>query len=315
MLGSEVDDEKQSDDERGSASTFNFPSIPWHSDQSSVVNSQSKCIVRPEDWSICSSGGKYVKLNVGGQLFLTSADTLLKQDGMLRAMFSGAIDSKRDSEGWVLIDRDGRHFGDVLNYLRDGNNVVLPCNSQYLQELRQEADYYCLSGLIELIDKNIKGKSEALPSDDESHIIMVSSRRQANQIIANSSKPVIKLMVNRHNNKYSYTSTSDEMLMRNMELFDRLSLKLNKRLIFIKEVTGSEEICCWSFFAFGQKLTDISCTSIVYSTERKQNKVEFPEVKIYDETLNALVIADNNTDPFADKFALWEQLHQRTFPD
>ncbi len=34
---------------------------------------------------------RYVKLNVGGRLFVSSIDTLTKQDNMLRAMFSGNI--------------------------------------------------------------------------------------------------------------------------------------------------------------------------------------------------------------------------------
>ena len=68
-------------------------------------------------------------------------------------------------------------------------------------------------------------------------------------------------------------SSSDEMLMKNIELFDKLSIRLHNRILFIKDVTGSEEICCWSFYGNTQKLAEVCCTSIVYATERKQNKV------------------------------------------
>ena len=45
------------------------------------------------------SDSKYVKLNVGGTLHLSTIDTLCKQDTMLRAMFSGRMDVLHDVEG------------------------------------------------------------------------------------------------------------------------------------------------------------------------------------------------------------------------
>lgn len=48
------------------------------------------------------SDSKYVKLNVGGTLHLTTIDTLCKQDTMLRAMFSGRMDVLHDKEGMYL---------------------------------------------------------------------------------------------------------------------------------------------------------------------------------------------------------------------
>ena len=61
--------------------------------------------------------------------------------------------------------------------------------------------------------------------------------------------------------------------MKNIELFDKLSIRLHNRILFVKDVTGSEEICCWSFYGNGQKVAEVCCTSIVYATERKHNKV------------------------------------------
>ena len=42
--------------------------------------------------------------------------------------------------GWVLIDRDGRHFGTMLNYLRD-ESVPMPETKKETQELLAEAKY------------------------------------------------------------------------------------------------------------------------------------------------------------------------------
>ena len=55
---------------------------------------------------------KNIRLNVGGQVFKTSIETLLKDpDSMLAAMFSERFNVKPDEEdGAYFIDRDGTHF-------------------------------------------------------------------------------------------------------------------------------------------------------------------------------------------------------------
>lgn len=73
-------------------------------------------------------------------------------------------------------------------------------------------------------------------------------------------------------------SNSDDNLLKNIELFDRLSLSHNGRVLFIKDVIG-DEICCWSFYGQGRKLAEVCCTSIVYATEKKQTKVSSKQHK------------------------------------
>ena len=55
---------------------------------------------------------KHIKLNVGGQIYKTSIETLVKDpDSMLAAMFSKRFDVKPDEEdGAYFIDRDGTQF-------------------------------------------------------------------------------------------------------------------------------------------------------------------------------------------------------------
>lgn len=107
-------------------------------------------------------------------------------------------------------------------------------------------------------------------------------------------QPVVKLLINRHNNKYSYTNASDDNLLKNIELFDKLSLRFSGRVLFIKDVIGSNEICCWTFFGNGKKAGEVCCTSIVYATDKKHTKVEFPEARIFEETLHILLYEDRN---------------------
>lgn len=244
---------------------------------------------------------QYVKLNVGGSLHYTTIGTLTKHDNMLRAMFSGRMEVLTDSDGWILIDRSGKHFGSILNFLRDGT-VPLPDTRRELKELLAEAKYYCMEELssdIEsvLVQLGEGGGGEVVPI---CRVPLITSQREEQALInANNMKPVVKLLINRHNNKYSYTGASDDNLLKNIELFDKLSLRFSNRVLFIKDVIGSNEICCWSFYGHGKKIAEVCCTAIVYATDRKNTKVEFPEARIYEETLNCLLY-ENRTGPDQD---------------
>ncbi|MGH0159935.1 UNVERIFIED_CONTAM: hypothetical protein FKN15_061204 [Acipenser sinensis] len=186
--------------------------------------------------------------------------------------------------GWILIDRCGKHFGAVLNYLRDGA-VPLPESRREIEELLAEAKYYLVQGLADECQAALQNKDTYEPF---CKVPVITSSKEEQRLIATSNKPAVKLLYNRSNNKYSYTSNSDDNMLKNIELFDKLSLRFNGRVLFIKDVLG-DEICCWSFYGQGRKIAEVCCTSIVYATEKKQTKVEFPEARIYEETLNILL--------------------------
>ncbi|XP_057174203.1 BTB/POZ domain-containing adapter for CUL3-mediated RhoA degradation protein 2 isoform X1 [Ursus arctos] len=218
-------------------------------------------------------GNKYVQLNVGGSLYYTTVRALTRHDTMLKAMFSGRMEVLTDKEGWILIDRCGKHFGTILNYLRD-DTIILPQNRQEIKELMAEAKYYLIQGLVSVCQTALQDKKDSY--QPVCNIPIITSLKEEERLIESSTKPVVKLLYNRSNNKYSYTSNSDDHLLKNIELFDKLSLRFNGRVLFIKDVIG-DEICCWSFYGQGRKLAEVCCTSIVYATEKKQTKVRgFP---------------------------------------
>ena len=57
----------------------------------------------------------------------------------------------------------------------------------------------------------------------------------------------------------------------------------------MKDIVGRGEICCWAFYGHGRKVAEVCCESIVYATDRKHTKIEFPEAKILEETLNIML--------------------------
>jgi len=94
---------------------------------------------------------KVVHLNVGGLRFMTTLDTLRRdQNSMLGRMFSGEHPVLRDEDGSFVIDRDGRHFHHVLNYLRDGS-VPIGLSRVDRLELLREVDFYALKSLYSVI--------------------------------------------------------------------------------------------------------------------------------------------------------------------
>ena len=93
-----------------------------------------------------------VKLDVGGFKFTTSRATLCRFPGtFLEVMFSGRHDYPDMEDGSYFIDRDGRHFHHVLNFLRSGYVVSLPDGDAAREELKAEGDFYGLEGLVAAI--------------------------------------------------------------------------------------------------------------------------------------------------------------------
>jgi predicted site-specific integrase-resolvase len=62
-----------------------------------------------------------VVLDIGGYRYTTSVQTLRRlPHTFFDAYFSGRYAMDRCEDGSIFIDRDGEHFGQVLEYMRDG---------------------------------------------------------------------------------------------------------------------------------------------------------------------------------------------------
>ncbi|CAF4510830.1 unnamed protein product [Rotaria sp. Silwood1] len=92
-----------------------------------------------------------IDLNVGGFYYTTSLSTLRKyEDSMLAVMFSGRYSLVRDKTGRIFIDRDGRFFGHILNYIRCNQ---MPIESIALDVLH-EAEFFCITSLIAKLENS-----------------------------------------------------------------------------------------------------------------------------------------------------------------
>lgn len=90
-----------------------------------------------------------INLNVGGYLFTTSLSTLTKyEDSMLAVMFSGRHEIVKDENGRYFVDRDGKYFRYILNFIRSND---LPPENVALDVLK-EAEFFCMTTLIERLE-------------------------------------------------------------------------------------------------------------------------------------------------------------------
>ncbi|XP_051958516.1 BTB/POZ domain-containing protein KCTD5-like isoform X3 [Xyrauchen texanus] len=99
--------------------------------------------------------GKWVRLNVGGTVFLTTRQTLLKEQTsfLYRLCQQQDLHSDTDETGAYVIDRDPTYFGPILNYLRHGKLVY---NKELAEEgVLEEAEFYNITPLIKLIKERI----------------------------------------------------------------------------------------------------------------------------------------------------------------
>lgn len=98
-----------------------------------------------------------VILNIGGQVFQTSAVTLRADPTSLFGVMlreGCPLRPSRNTYSTYFFDRDPAHFRFILNYLRNGallDAATLPHERRYLMELLTEARFYQLSGLQEII--------------------------------------------------------------------------------------------------------------------------------------------------------------------
>jgi len=90
-----------------------------------------------------------IKLNVGGEIFMTSKTTLLSQvDSYFYAMLNHG-NWLPDEEGEYFIDRNPAVFDRILDYLRDGKLDETDLSDREKNILENDLEYYCLNKIQE----------------------------------------------------------------------------------------------------------------------------------------------------------------------
>jgi len=93
----------------------------------------------------------WIKLNVGGQPFLTTMETILScPDSVLSKMFDpeSGFEPAHKENGVYFIDADPKYFGIILNWMR--YRQIITGSEINLNAVAKIADYY---GLVDLVEE------------------------------------------------------------------------------------------------------------------------------------------------------------------
>ncbi|XP_063794882.1 BTB/POZ domain-containing protein KCTD17 [Pseudophryne corroboree] len=103
-----------------------------------------------------SDGGKWVRLNVGGTVFLTTKQTLCQEPNsfLCRLCQESQLLSETDETGAFLIDRDPSYFGAILRYLRYGKLVI--DKNVPIEGVLEEAEFYNIASLVKIIHERME---------------------------------------------------------------------------------------------------------------------------------------------------------------
>lgn len=99
----------------------------------------------------------WVKLNVGGRIFLTTKTTLTKEPDSFLARLAREdpdLPSDKDEQGAYMIDRDPRYFSPILNWLRHGRSII--DDDLSMEGVLAEAEFYNLKKLVVAITEKIR---------------------------------------------------------------------------------------------------------------------------------------------------------------
>ncbi|XP_013409143.1 BTB/POZ domain-containing protein kctd15 isoform X2 [Lingula anatina] len=102
-----------------------------------------------------------VHIDVGGSIYTSSLETLTKYpDSRLGRMFNGSIPIILDSlKQHYFIDRDGKIFRHVLNFLRT-SQLVLPDDFTEWELLHEEVRYYDIAPLTKAVETHRKERQK-----------------------------------------------------------------------------------------------------------------------------------------------------------
>ena len=150
-----------------------------------------------------------VKLNVGGQVFVTTRSTLKNIEGhMLNAMIRHD-NPARMIDGAYFIDRNPRMFEWILDHFR-GSGVVPPPGSVEAQKLKEEAIYFNIVGLIEILNHQTAAKFN--PKD---HMVVNGTKYTVREVTPGG------YYVTRQNKKF-HIDTHPSMLPTKIEVGDQV---------------------------------------------------------------------------------------------
>eukprot|EP01114_Cavostelium_apophysatum_P016449 TRINITY_DN4683_c0_g1_i1.p1 TRINITY_DN4683_c0_g1~~TRINITY_DN4683_c0_g1_i1.p1 ORF type:complete len:239 (-),score=13.26 TRINITY_DN4683_c0_g1_i1:65-781(-) len=84
-----------------------------------------------------------IRLNIGGLTYTTTRSTLTSRgENFFTGLFGGRFPAEKDEHGAYFIDRNGRYFQPLLDYLRTGKLIISKDLNKEL--VLEEAKFFCI---------------------------------------------------------------------------------------------------------------------------------------------------------------------------
>jgi hypothetical protein len=104
-----------------------------------------------------------IKLDVGGRIFSVTLDMMLKYpESFFARLFSGRWEGKKTDDGAYFINRSGKLFDHIVDFLRDGG-LEVDLSEEDHRALCREADFYQLkefpNGVLSNCGLTLTGKA------------------------------------------------------------------------------------------------------------------------------------------------------------
>lgn len=133
------------------------------SDVENHCSSNNEHLSKPRGSKEFNGKTEWVRLNIGGQYFVTTKTTLCKNAQsffykLLQDDPSIGLTTDKDERGAFLIDRDPQYFAPILNYLRHGKLIIE--KNLHEEGVLEEAEFYNIPDLISLIKERIKERDQ-----------------------------------------------------------------------------------------------------------------------------------------------------------
>ncbi|XP_074601713.1 BTB/POZ domain-containing adapter for CUL3-mediated RhoA degradation protein 3-like [Brevipalpus obovatus] len=175
-------------------------------------------------------------------------------------MLSEGSSRRIDAEGYMPIDRSGKHFEKILNFLRDGS-IPLPDTRMELEELLSEAKFYQIQELINRIEREIlsfdKPCRDKLLAELAKKVIVFTSVADENDS-EKLNRRLSKMTDLCFRIDHVSSSGFDGHLLANLKLFERLFRDFGRKVLFLKDLK-SGDLCKWDVIEDGKCTKTISC--------------------------------------------------------
>ncbi|XP_075040204.1 BTB/POZ domain-containing protein KCTD17 [Mixophyes fleayi] len=131
--------------------------------------------------------GKWVRLNVGGTVFLTTKQTLCQEPNsfLCRLCQESQLLSETDETGAFLIDRDPSYFDAILRYLRYGKLIIDKNIS--IEGVLEEAEFYNIATLVKIIHDRMEQAEVNKPQQKHVYRVLQCQEAELAQMVSTMS--------------------------------------------------------------------------------------------------------------------------------